>query len=186
MLMTDQGKSGDRIRRSFIGGFARDDRGATIIEFAIVAAPFIALLLAVVQTSLVMFTQQVLETSTEKSARFVLTGGAQLAGLTKSTFKQKVCSSLPGNVKCADLLVDVRVASNFDESKVGRDGIEFDSLGNINDTTTYQPGNSGDIVVLRLIYPAPVVAGPLGFDLSNMRGGRHLLVATAIFKNETY
>ncbi|HET8612137.1 MAG TPA: TadE/TadG family type IV pilus assembly protein, partial [Sphingomonas sp.] len=42
-----------------------DSRGASIVEFAIVAAPFLALLIAIVETSLVFFAQQGLETTAE-------------------------------------------------------------------------------------------------------------------------
>lgn len=39
----------------------RDRRGATAVEFALVATPFLALLVAIVQTFLVFFAQEMLE-----------------------------------------------------------------------------------------------------------------------------
>ena len=42
-------------------GFARRQDGAAALEFAIVAAPFIALVLATIQTALAFFAGQVLE-----------------------------------------------------------------------------------------------------------------------------
>ncbi|WP_426260047.1 TadE/TadG family type IV pilus assembly protein [Sphingomonas sp. DC1100-1] len=47
----------------------RDARGATIVEFAIVAVPFVALMLAVAVTSLAYFVQETLETAVERAAR---------------------------------------------------------------------------------------------------------------------
>ena len=51
---------------------------------------------------------------------------------------------------------------------------------------SYQPGGPGDIVVVRLFYQWPVYVSLLGFNLSNMTGGKRLLVATAAFRNEPY
>jgi hypothetical protein len=40
--------------------------------------------------------------------------------------------------------------------------------------------------VVRLFYQWPVYLSLLGFTLSNMSGGKRLLVATAAFRNEPY
>ncbi|MEJ8631254.1 pilus assembly protein [Sphingomonas sp. I4] len=61
-----------------------DRRGATIVEFALVATPFIALILAILQTSLAYFAQEALESAVEISARSVVTGQAQFADIQSS------------------------------------------------------------------------------------------------------
>jgi Flp pilus assembly protein TadG len=43
----------------------RADKGAAAVEFAIIAVPFIALLLAILQTGVVLFAAQALESATE-------------------------------------------------------------------------------------------------------------------------
>src|SRR3546814_5027684 len=68
---------------------ARDTRGATIIEFAIVAMPFIVLLIAILQTSLVFFAQQLLETTAEDTSRVILTNQAQKAGTSQADFRSE-------------------------------------------------------------------------------------------------
>lgn len=175
--------TGSRLCRHLV----RDERGAALIEFAIVAVPFIALLIAIVQTSLIMFTQQVLETSAEKSARLILTGNAQKEGLSQASFKDKICATLPSYMKCSDLFVDVSVINRFPDADLSRKSVKFDpKTGDIQDDTKYEPGLPGDIVVLRLMYQSSVVSGPLGFDPADMKGGRRLLLATSVFKNETF
>src|SRR3546814_17698957 len=67
---------------------ARDTRGATIIEFAIVAMPFIVLLIAILQTSLVFFAQQLLEPTAEDPSRVLLTNQAQKAGTSQADFQR--------------------------------------------------------------------------------------------------
>ena len=61
-----------------------------------------------------------------------------------------------------------------------------DAQGNFQNNFSYQPGGPGDIVVVRLFYQWPVYVSLLGFNLSNIYGGKRLLVATAAFRNEPY
>jgi Flp pilus assembly protein TadG len=65
---------------------ARCDSGATAVEFALVAAPFLALLMALFQTALVFFAGRVLDETTEEASRYIMTGQAQTAGMTQSGF----------------------------------------------------------------------------------------------------
>ncbi len=48
----------------------------------------------------------------------------------------------------------------------------------------FNPGNAGDIVVVRVMYMWPVLLGPLGFNLSNQPNNTRLILATAAFQNE--
>jgi Flp pilus assembly protein TadG len=56
-------------RRRTARALIADQHGGTIIEFAFVAAPLMALLMAIVVTSTVYFAQAGLETATEATAR---------------------------------------------------------------------------------------------------------------------
>ena len=60
--------------------FARQQDGAAAIEFGLVAAPFLALVFAIMETAMVFFAGQALETATADSARLIMTGQAQTAG----------------------------------------------------------------------------------------------------------
>ncbi len=68
--------------------FARSCKGATAVEFALVAAPFIALLMALVQTGLVFFAERVLDETVEEASRIIMTGQAQSGGLNSGTIRQ--------------------------------------------------------------------------------------------------
>ena len=52
--------------RAAAGRFRRDQRGVTAIEFGAVAAPFFALLFAIIETALTLWTTQVLETGSRQ------------------------------------------------------------------------------------------------------------------------
>ena len=50
----------------------------------------------------------------------------------------------------------------------------------------YTPGGPGDIVVVRLMYQWPVYVSLLGLNISDMSGGKRLLMSTVAFRNEPY
>ena len=51
--------------------FARDREGSSAVEFGLVALPFMAILLAILETGLVFFASQVIETAVEARAGFL-------------------------------------------------------------------------------------------------------------------
>jgi len=179
-----------RILGRAVGGhwrrLAQDNRGSILVEFAFVAGPLIALLIATLQVSLVFFAQQNLETTTEKATRQLLTGQAQGAGMTQSQFKTAVCSKLAAFMKCANVLVDVQKVADFNSADTSSPTITYDSNGNVTNAWVYAPGGAGQITVVRIMYVWNVSKGPLGFDLSTLSNGKRLLIATAVFKTEPY
>lgn len=173
-------------RRTPFRGLAQDRRAATIVEFAFVAGPLMALLIAILQVSLTFFAQQNLETAAEKSTRVLITGEAQKAGMSQGAYRTLACSKLPSFMKCAKLMVDVRVADNFAAVNMDVPAITFDSSGNPSNSWEYQTGAAGSIVIVRTMYVWDVTDGPLGFDISTLSAGKRLLIATSVFKTELY
>ncbi len=171
-------------RRTRCATFAGDDKGATAVEFALVGAPFLALLIALIQTFLVFFAQELLESVVLQSSRLVVTGQVQSQQMTASTFKQAVCNQVVILFNCSGLMVDMQVASAWSSTNTAMPTLTFDSNGNVTNTWQFNPGNSGDIVVLRVMYVWPVVLGPLGFNLSNLSNGNRLIMSSAAFQNE--
>jgi Flp pilus assembly protein TadG len=181
--MTRQVTTTKRCRNRW-AAFAGDSRGATAVEFALVAAPFLALIIALIQTFLVFFAQQMLETVVRQSARLVMTGQVQSAQMNQAVFKQKVCDQIVILFNCSGLMVDMQVATSWSSANTATPTLTFDGSGNVTNSWQYKPGDSGDIVVLRVMYVWPVVLGPLGFNLSNLSNGNRLLMSSAAFQNE--
>ncbi|MBV9840699.1 MAG: pilus assembly protein [Sphingomonadaceae bacterium] len=163
-----------------------DARGAALIEFAMIAGPLFALLIAIVETSIVFLAQQSLETAAEAAARTLMTGQAQKANLTQAQFKASACAVLPPPLKCSNLMIDVETASTFSAVDTTKPTISYDSSGNVSNTWNYTPGGAQSIVIMRLLYVWPVSLGPLGFNLANSGTGKRLLVATSVFQTEPY
>jgi Pilus formation protein N terminal region/TadE-like protein len=70
--------------------FVKRQDGAVAIEFAMVAAPFLALMFAIMETALVFFAGQALETAAADSARMIMTGQAQTQQFSNADFKNAV------------------------------------------------------------------------------------------------
>jgi Flp pilus assembly protein TadG len=166
--------------------FLIDVSGVTSVEMAFIAPPLLAAIIAILQTGLIFLSNGCLEEAVEKSSRMILTGSIQTQGLTQSQFLTTACANLPSLLSCANLMVDVQTYSNFSGANTSTPVLTYDAQGNITNQWQYNTGGPGDIVVLRLLYLCPVVGGPLNFTLTNARGGKRLLMATAVFKNEPY
>jgi Flp pilus assembly protein TadG len=175
-----------RKRLAAPAGFARREDGAAALEFAIVAAPFIALVLATIQTALAFFAGQVLESAVLDSSRQILTGSAQNAGMTQGGFATAVCAKVQTLFNCGNLMIDVQTVTSFSAANTALPALTFNGQGAVTNSWSWQPGNPGDIVVMRVMYQWPVFLGPLGLSLSNESNGKLLLMATTTFKNEPY
>lgn len=180
------GLAGSARRLRSCKNFISEKRGAAAVEFALVAAPFLALLVALLQTALVFFAGRVLDATTEEASRYILTGQAQSANMTQSDFATWVCGKTFALFTCGNFMINVQNYASFAAASTGTPTLTFDSNGNVTNTWTYAPGNPGDIVVVQVMYQWPVYLGPLGFNLANMSNGNRLLVSTAVFKNEPY
>jgi Flp pilus assembly protein TadG len=170
--------------RNILRRFRRNRRGSAAVEFALVAPVFFALLFAILETAIVFFAGQVLETITQNSARMVLTGQAQTASYTQAQFKTYVCGQIPALFTCSNLYVDVQSYGNsFAGVTINN---QIDGSNNFINNMQYNPGTAGQIVVVRLFYQWPVFVTGLGYNISNLTGSKRLLSATAAFQNEPY
>ena len=178
--------------------FRRDTRGSAAVEFSLIAVPFFALLFAIIETGLVFFGGQVLETAIQDAGRKIYTHQLQDQGLTaaqaKAQFMTDVCGLASTLMNCTAtggvgfVEVDVKYypagtavtitdpingAGNYDSS-----GFSF---------TLPPPGSTGTVVV-RGFYQWPLVVTGLGYNIANIgRGtanGKRLLAATMAFHVE--
>jgi Flp pilus assembly protein TadG len=172
-------------RRADARRLARDEKGGAAVEFALVAAPFLALTFAIVETALIFFASQTLETVVADSARLIMTGQAQTQGFSQAQFADQVCNRIKGMFTCGNLIIDVQQYSNFASANTG---LPVDAQGNLQINPAYSPGGPNCIVVVRVMYPWPVYVSLLGLSksLSNMAGNKYLIMATAAFRNEPY
>ncbi|MEA2865430.1 MAG: hypothetical protein QOE39_145 [Bradyrhizobium sp.] len=184
--------------RNTLRRFRRNRRGSAAVEFALVAPVFFALLFAIIETGIMFFASQVLETITQESARIIQTGQAMTPGgvtptqtgpLTQADFKKFVCDPLTNPLAnvlfdCTNgIYVDVESSPSSWPMTIST---QIDNTGNFINNMQYNPGVACSIVVVRLFYQWPLYVTGLGYNISNLSGNKRLLAATAAFKNEPY
>lgn len=161
--------------------FGHDEHAATMVEFGLVAAPFIALMVAILECALIMMAQSVLQEATTQASRLIMTGQVQTGAVSQSAFKQDVCNDAASMFSCSNITVVVQTYSSFSSPPSYVSGGTFTAP-----TNSWSPGGPGDIEVVQVFYPWPVLLAPLGFNLSNLNGNQILLIGTAAFRNEPY
>ncbi len=171
-------------RLSVLSRLRHDSSGAVLMEFAFVAGPFIALILATLQMALIFFGDQLIETATQEASRSILTGTAQKNGMTQAQFKTMACSKLPNFMDCDNLTVDVVKVNSWATAPTGQPTITY-SGNTATMPSRYQIGGPSDIVMVRLMYPWNVV-GANGLDLASMQNGQYLMIGTTVTRTEPY
>jgi Flp pilus assembly protein TadG len=168
--------------------FARAQRGATAVEFAIIALPFLMLLFGIIELGMVFLVSTTLQNATDNAARQIRTGQFQTTGAnTKDAFKTLVCGSMTwlSSACPGKLTVDVQTFDNF---------TALTAKGQI-DATTFNPNNlcwssgqPGDIVLVRTYYQWDITTPLLNASLVNMGTGsqKRLIGAATSFRNEPW
>jgi Flp pilus assembly protein TadG len=172
--------------KSVFRRFRRNRRGSAAVEFALVAPVFFALLFAIMETGIMFFANQILETVTQQSARQILTGTAQGSSYADwSHFRDGVvCAQIPAVLNCSKISVSVKSYPSFGSVVTSN---PIDAQGNFDPSVLgYSPGGPGDTVVVQLFYQWPLFVTGLGYNIANLSNSQRLLVATAAFQNEPY
>lgn len=173
-------------KRARASRFARAQDGVAAVEFGLIAAPFLALLFAIMETAFVFFAGQALEASVAKAGRLIMTGQAFNAGYTKETFKTAICATMVSLFNCKDkLYISVENYTKFADAGTTP---PYDSKGQLDTSASkmpYHPGEPGEVIVVSFYYQWPIVVPQIS-SLSNQNGSNRLLVATSVFRNEPY
>ncbi|MEM9054639.1 MAG: TadE/TadG family type IV pilus assembly protein [Pseudomonadota bacterium] len=165
--------------------WAEDKRGIAAVEFALIATPFFFLLFGLLEVCVLFIMSSVLEHGVNEAARSIRTGEMQQNGFGQAVFKAAICAELFDLLDCdAKLQLDVQTFSNFSTTDNPN---PIDGDGNLNsDSFGFDPGGANEIVVVRVFYEWELITPLLTKPLSNMSGDRHLLQATAAFRNEPF
>ena len=172
--------------RNAIRRFRRNRCGSAAVEFALIAPVFFALLFAIIETGLMFFADQVLETGTQDSARLMFTHQAQDGGMSEFDFKTDLCNRIKTLFNCAgdpmSLNVDVTLFApgtsiSLTDPIVG---------GKLTPPFTYRlpPVGTVSTVVVRVFYPWQLFVTGLGYNIANLEDHQRLLAATAAFHVE--
>jgi Flp pilus assembly protein TadG len=147
-LLTGRGFAVRRTR-ALLRRFARNRSGVAAVEFALIAAPFFFLLFAMIEIAAVFVLGSILENAVLEAARDIRTGRAQSSGMSQAAFRTAVCDRIVVLGTCDNVEIDVRVFEDFDNvdqsSPIDGGAINTDDFG-------FDPGDAGDIVLVRVFY----------------------------------
>lgn len=168
--------------------FRSDAEGVVVVEFALVAMPFLMLVAAIFECCLVCLGQLTLDTAMDRATRAVFTGTFQEAsdGTDPSERMQKdMCAGFV-LFNCADLKVEITTAASFAQSGA-RDPYDAEGKGLAKDFgSRFDCPGGNDIVTVRA---AATISRFFPFlDLTRRQVGldRQLIMSTAVFKAEPY
>jgi Flp pilus assembly protein TadG len=164
----------------------RNRRGSAAVEFALVAPVFFALLFAIIETALVFFAGQVLETGVQDSGRLIFTSQANCAGMSQADFKQNICDRVSALLSCSGIDIDVR---SYPAGTAITITDPINAGGSYAGNFVYQPpacNNVDQTVVVRGFYQWPLFVTGLGYNIANISRGttnsKRLLAATSAFR----
>lgn len=169
-----------------ISCFVRTQRGATAVEFALIAPPFLALLIAILEVTLFLFAQQVLQNAAVEAGRLFMTGQAQNAGTSQSQFQTEVCPMVSALFTCSSLMVNVQTYASATGASASAPTLTFNGQGKVTNTWAYSPGTPGQLMVVQLIYLWPIVSGPFGYVLPNLLNNQTPIMGVSAFRVEPY
>lgn len=169
---------------------ARDARGATAVEFALVATPFFGLILLILQVGLFHFSVQSLDYATRQAGRIVMTNQVPGSISSASSFKTKyICPQVFWAISCDKLVVNsFKVGKSSDASASSGVYTYIDSSSRqlkspVSDPTqqSFCLGGPGDYIYLDVAYPYPNFVAKL---LSSVAPATFLMRSSTVVYNE--
>lgn len=194
--MPGPGETSDRTQETAAAGlrrlrraFSADHRGAAAVEFALVAVPFLALLCVVVESAMMTFAQQTLDTAMGRATRVLRTGAFQDAANGTDPgerLRRTMCAGGVVFFRCDDLKLDLTRSASFSNTQVATPYDSQKKTWAVGFGTTFQCPQGDDVVALRAAVPVLRLFSFMDFTRQSMGGNLQLLVATAIFRAEPY
>jgi len=173
-----------KLFRRNIRRFSGAQQGTTAIEFALIAPVFIALLVAIFETTLFLFAQANLQYAAMETGRLFMTGQAQNGNMTQSQLQSTVCPMVQQIFNCSNLVIVVQSYASLGCISTAAPQL-YNAQGQLN-TGTFSPGGPGDLMIVQIAYPWSLVTGPLGFTLANQSNGTSEIMGVTAFRVEPY
>ncbi|MEP2942891.1 MAG: TadE/TadG family type IV pilus assembly protein [Hyphomicrobiales bacterium] len=172
--------------RKSIQKLASNTRGATAVEFAVLALPFFALIIGTIQLGIIFLANQTLDEAVDVAAREIQTGQITQTGGTLSDFRRDVCDRVTLISDCENqMLLSVQSFVDFDavdQAQTAGDLYTPNGRPVIVDGT-FEPGQGGEIVVVSASVFIPIVAGDV---LPGVSGNGLQLSTSLAFQNELF
>jgi len=160
-----------------IRGFRDDTRGATAMEFALIAPVLFFSLLSLIEIGMMTMMATSLDAAVVEAARRIRTGQSAAAA-SASAFEDQVCGAMGGSLgECRDrLIVSVQKYSAF--ANAG-------SAAAAQPSGQFDKGGQNDIILVKANYSWPIVT-PFLLTAYPRNGMQVTLSSRFAFKNEPF
>jgi Flp pilus assembly protein TadG len=177
-------------RAASLAGFKKNDDGATAIEFAFVSGPFFLLVFMLIGFAMYFFVMNSLDKGMDQTSRLVRTGQAQTANMTVNDFKNAVCNSAGGWIKCNKVQVFVQKYPDWQSIAPqaclnGSGAVVTNSASGSDPIATYS-GTSSEIVVVTTCYKWEFAQNIPYIKIGNMSDGSMMMQTATAFRTEPY
>ena len=157
-------------------------RGATAVEFALIAPVFLFMVMAIIEYSLFYFKTSFLKHVLYEASRNVQTGEVQDAVDPQAYFQTEYCSDAAFLVDCQDVFFDVR--SSTDLASITFPAATFDSSG-VPTNFVFQPGGPDTITTMRVATPYEFFT-PMLQNIFQPDGDPAIIVGYTVARNEPF
>jgi Flp pilus assembly protein TadG len=171
------------------GTFLRDDKGASAVEFAMVAMPFFALLGGLIELGMIFMVQVTLDNALQDASREIRTGLAQSATTTALQQEQlanmhlAVCKNMAVMVTNCDQNLKLTVDAYPSFAAVPLQSPV--KAGVFNLVQNYNTGAPGGIVVVKAYYQWALFFPVLNQAMQST-SGKSLIMSLTTFANEPF
>lgn len=173
--------------RNFGVHLAKNLDGSMAIEFAIVAIPFIYMLVAIIELSLMFTSASLLEAATSTASRQIRTGSIQQAAATateqEALFRDVLCDRAAILMRCDDIAIESVNIGSF----AGYEDFlpQFDEDGNLI-SQGFDAGGVSDVILIRAFYRYTFMTPLIGQFLGEGGSGTRSFMSTIVLQTEPY
>lgn len=177
---------------SGLRSFRRDERGATAVEFGIVAIPFFMFVFGLIACTLFFFVSNSLDKGMDQTGRLVRTGQAVTQNMTVDQFKQSICSGAGGWIDCNKLQIWPQHWSSWsDPGLAPHQCVDANNTMIQNTTSGSDPiatytGGASDVVVVTTCYQWDFASKLPFLKLGNMQNGSMMVQNSTAFRTEPF
>jgi len=168
------------------GALARDEDGVTAIEFALLAPIFFTMIFAIIETAMVFFAGQILDSAVEDASRRIRTGQAQTDGFQMTEFRNLMCQSTFGLFDCSKIRITVQTIANFATATAPPVQTCTSSSCTWTLEEQFLPGEGREVIQVRAYYRWPLLITLPMFNLKNQPDNYRLISGTRVFRNEPF
>jgi Flp pilus assembly protein TadG len=173
----------------------RDEAGATAVEFALVAMPFLLLLFGIMSVCLFYFANFSIENAAWQAARGIRTGqlqqslgiysGAVTNDDRRKAFKKAMCDKAPTFLDCSSKAV-VIVQSNANFGGITQPVCTNNGMVIDQSSAGFDTGGASSVVLITVCYPWTAANKLPFFKIGTLRDGSVLMQTSVALRTEPY